>query len=437
MSETGQPLLTRYQVGGFVPKGSIRLSAVELFVVCSGVFLAPYVNLRFSEVFFTYSDFFFCLSFAILLISGSIQRRPLSEATPIWLFAFILMFVGLSIGSLYHNRPDRGQIVIAQYLYSYLFLMVILIRRDPRESYFLAAVFLASIILVDIYGLYSLYYIGHLPGEVKGAVTGGNRLATTLGNPNLAASMNALTMPILLYFWSSGRLKIYFALPLIAIILLTVVSTSSNSGLFIMMVSLSVFSASVLTIRQMLRLTLGIGILVAGFTTFGSTYLLPEAFQKRVLSAYTSGDVSEAGTYISRVELIKEAIDTIADERIIIVGIGANQFRERSVQNAPVHNLYLLLWVEGGILAVVGWVLFSGVGVLLWYSIRKAGGSQNELAVVATIVAVFLTIALFVPHMYARYWTLPVFLCFGLGLTQLKRAKVPSSSVLRFGRSKL
>ena len=148
-----------------------------------------------------------------------------------------------------------------------------------------------------------------------------------------------------------------------------------------------------------------------------------------MLSAYTSGNVSEAGTYISRVELIKEAIDMIADERIIVVGIGADQFRERSVQNAPVHNLYLLLWVEGGMLAVIGWVLFSGVGVLLWYAIRKAGGSQNALAVVATVVAVFLTIALFVHICTRRYWTLPVFLCFGLGLTQLKR--VESSDDLR------
>jgi O-antigen ligase len=424
MSDTGQLLLARHQFGGFVNKGGIRLSKIEIFIVCMAVFFAPYVNLRFSNLLFTYSDFFFCISLVILLISGRIQRRPLGEATPIWLFAFTLLFVGLSIGSLYHNDPYRGLITIAQYLYSYLFLMVILIRRDPRESYLLAAVFLASIILVDIYGIYRLFYVGYLPGEGRGAVTGAGRLATTLGNPNLAASINALTMPILLYFWSSGRLKFYFAVPLISIILFTVVSTSSNSGLFIMMVSLSVFSASVLTIRQMMCLTLGLSLLFAGFFTFGGANLLPETFQKRVLVSYTSGDISEAGTYISRMKLIEEAIDTIEDERIVVVGIGADQFRERSVLNAPVHNLYLLLWVEGGLLAVVGWILFSGVGVLLWISIRKAGGSQSTLAVIASTVAVFLTIALFVPHMYARYWTLPVFLCFGPGLAQLKRAKV-------------
>ena len=61
--------------------------------------------------------------------------------------------------------------------------------------------------------------------------------------------------------------------------LLTVVLTSSNSGLIIMLVSLLVFSASVLTMRLMLRLTLGMGVLVAVFTTFGSTEHLPERFR--------------------------------------------------------------------------------------------------------------------------------------------------------------
>ena len=119
---------------------------------------------------------------------------------------------------------------------------------------------------------------------------------------------------------------------------------------------------------------------------------------------------------------MEEAIEVISEERILIVGLGADQFRERSVQEAPVHNLYLLLWVEGGLLAVAGWVMFSGVGVLLWFAIRRAGGHKYALAAVATTLVVFLTIAMFNSHMYARYWTAPVFLCFGLGLTQLRGA---------------
>ena len=305
--------------------------------------------------------------------------------------------------------------------------MFVLIREDPREAYRIAAVFLATIILVDIQGIYAFYFVGYVPGG--GVVTGGRRLATVLRNPNLAAAINALTMPILMYFWSSGRMKIYFALPMVAISLVTVILTSSNSGLAIMAISLVVYLISIATPKLVIRLALGGVILVGAFTSLGGVDLLPATFQKRVVGALTSGDISEAGTYLSRADLISESISMISEERIIVVGIGADQFRERSVQEAPVHNLYLLLWVEGGLLAVIGWVLFCTVGVLLWFSIRKAGGSKPALAVVATAVAVFLTIALFNPHMYARYWTLPMFLCFGLGLTQLKR--VESSDEVR------
>ena len=412
MSDT---ISTQYRIDGYVPKGNLRLSTIERFIVYVGVFFAPYANLRFPGISFTLSDFFFCLSFVILVIAGRIQKWPLNEATQLWFVAFILLFVGLLIGSLAQGRPDRGLIAVAQYFFSYMILMTVLIREDRREVYRLAAIFLASMILVDIHGIHTFYFVGYVPGEGKGVVTGGKRLATVLGNPNLAASINALTMPILLYFWSSGRLKIYFALPLFAISLVTVLLTSSNSGLFLMVLCVAVFSVSATTTRLFLRLALGVAIFVGVFAVFGGTELLPATFHKRVLSGLTSGDFDEAGTFISRSELINEAIDIISEERILLVGLGADQFREISVQDAPVHNLYLLLWAEGGLLAVFGWIMFSGVGILLWFAIKKAGGDRHVLAMVATVVAVFLAIAVIHAHMYARYWTLPLFLCFGLG----------------------
>ncbi len=73
-------------------------------------------------------------------------------------------------------------------------------------------------------------------------------------------------------------------------------------------------------------------------------------------------------------------------------------------------------------LALVGWLMFSGVGMLLALAILKVGGDKRALAAVVTTILVFLVIALFNPHMYARYWTMPILLCFGLGLTQLRGA---------------
>jgi O-antigen ligase len=406
-------------LSGAAPGG---LSIIERIVVYTGVFLVPFANLRQPQVFFTLSDLFFCLSLIILVISGRIPNRPLEGATPAWLLAFTLLFVGIMAGSLLRGSPERGLIVTAQYLFSYLILLVVLVRRDPGEAYRLAAVFLAAIVLVDIHGIYTFYAVGYVPGEGKGVVTGGNRLATVLRNPNLAAAMNALAMPILLYFWASGRTRVFVALPVISIFLFTIVLTSSNSGLILATISLAVFATFIMTTRLLLRMMIALAVVGVAFMSFGGADLLPKTFHKRVLAAVTSGDASEAGTLISRTKLIEEAFDVISEEQIVIVGLGADQFRERSVQEAPVHNLYLLLWVEGGLLALTGWIMFSGVGVLLWFAIRGAGGDKYALAAVATTVVVFLTIAMFNPHMYARYWTAPVFLCFGLGLAELRRA---------------
>ena len=339
-------------VSGTAPSG---LSVLERTIVYPGVFLVPYTNLTLPHVFFSLA-IFSCLTFLLFLIAGRIPNRPLGRATPMWLLAFTLLFVGLMIGSLLRGSPERGLIVIA-YLFSYVILMLILVRKDPQEAHRLAAIFLTSIILIDIHGIYTFYAVGYVPET--GVVTGGLRLATVLKNPNLAASINALVMPILLYFWSSGRIKAFIALPAIAICLFTIVLTSSNSGLILITISLTVFTALIMTTQLLLRIPITLAIVGVAFVTFGGTDLLPKTFHKRVLSAPVSGDISEAGTLISRTELMKEAIEILSDDRILIVGLGADQFRERSVQEAPVHNLYLLLWVEGGLLAVVGWIMFS------------------------------------------------------------------------------
>ncbi|PDT52899.1 MULTISPECIES: O-antigen ligase family protein [Sinorhizobium] len=399
------------------------LPAIERAFLYMGVFLAPYATLRFSELFFTLSDFFFCLSLSLLFITGRIWSKPLGEATPLWLIAFTLLFVGLMVGSLLNDSPERGLIVTAQYLFAYVFLMFILIRDEPRVAYRLAAIFLVSMVLIDIHGIITFYTVGYVPGEGKGVVTGGRRLATVLRNPNLAAAMNALTLPIPLFLWATGRIKSYVALPVIAIFIGTVILTSSNSGLFVTLLCLGVFTAFLSTPKLLLRLALAGGILAAAVAGFGSKDLLPKTFQTRVLGALSSGDISEAGTFVSRAALIEEALQTISDKQIAFVGLGADEFRERSVQTAPVHNLYLLLWVEGGLLALLGWIMFSAVLLLHGLTLKRGGGDKRALAAMTTTIVVFLTIALFNPHMYARYWTIPIFLCCGLGLAQFRQTE--------------
>jgi O-antigen ligase len=406
----------------FIPrKGTISFTSIEQAILCLAVFLAPYSHLRIGELFFTASDLLFGVSLICLLLSRRMPASPLGGATPVWLVAFALLFGGLMMSSLVNGDAMRGAIVLAQYFFSYVVLMMIMVRDDVDLVHLMAAAFVVGLFFVDIHGIITFYTVGYVPGEGKGIVTGGKRLATVLRNPNLAAAMNALAMPFLLYFWSSGRWSNLIAFPVFIVFLLAVVLTSSNGGLLVTVLCLLVFIALVITPKLLLHLSLGGAALIATFISLGGETLLPNTFRTRVLGAISSGDISEAGTFVSRSDLMKEALTVISDKGILVLGLGADQFREISVQSAPVHNLYLLLWVEGGIFALLGWLLFATVGAQIWLALLKAGGSKQVLATIASTVSVLLAMAMFNAHMYARYWTVPLLLAYGLGIAHLRQ----------------
>src|SRR3546814_6239292 len=62
-------------------------------------------------------------------------------------------------------------------------------------------------------------------------------------------------------------------------------------------------------------------------------------------------------------DLIREAWGIVEDT--MIVGLGVDQYRTISFADTPVHNMYLLLWAEGGLLALLGWLLLMTISALV------------------------------------------------------------------------
>lgn len=406
------------------------LTGLERGCVYLAVFLAPVATLRFGGLLFTASDLLICLSLFFLLIGGRLNLFPLGRATPFWLFAFALLLVGL-LGSSVHGSPMRALVIIAQYFFAYVVLLYALVRDDDREVLRLAGLFLAGMIFADLYGLVAFYLVGYQEGSTM--VSGSKRLAGFFGTGNQNAAMNALTLPILLYFWLSGRLSPFLAIPALAVIAVTQVHTGSNSGLIITCVSLAVFLAGVMSWRVLWRLLLLLAATVLLLQVIGTEWL-PIAFQKRVLGALSSGDLSQAGTFDHRLALMREAADVIIDRGIVLLGIGADQYRIFSRYEVPVHNMYLLLWVEGGLLALLGWLLFAATVLMLAPVARRIGLDQHSGAAAMAITISFLFIGLSNPHMYARYWTIPLFLGLGLIMASMRRRRAAPPEVPEAGR---
>jgi O-antigen ligase len=122
-----------------------------------------------------------------------------------------------------------------------------------------------------------------------------------------------------------------------------------------------------------------------------------------------SGSLDAAGTFEDRVELMREAVELLDDT--MLVGLGADQYRVLSRFGLPVHNTFLLIWTEGGLPALIGWLsllLMVIVGAVLLAERRL------DAAVGCAVGLVFACIGFTTSHTYGRHLVVPVHL--GLAL---------------------
>ena len=254
-----------------------------------------------------------------------------------------------------------------------------------------------------------LYYSGY-SGNFS-FVTGNGRLAGFTGNPNTSAEVIALACPLAAYLWLSGRMPAYWTVPLLLVLALALILASSNSGIAMTAASMLVFVLLVRDVRILGRALAGLTVCVGLVFVWGS-YWLPATFEQRVLSAVRSGSLDEAGTYEDRVALMREALDMVDDT--MLVGVGVDQYRAISRYGAPVHNTYLLIWTEGGLPALIGWIALLTMILLGALFIPR-----RQPLVAATgfsVGLVFVMIGFTTGHVYARYAIVPLQLALALVL---------------------
>ena len=373
----------------------------ERLLLYAAVFFSPFLDLSAEAIYFTLSDSLYCAALVILLLRRCLPSAPLGFLVWPWITSFVLIVGGLLVSSMLEGDTERGVILLLQYSFCFIALPYILLGWNEKEAYRLLYVFLAGVIALDLHGILTFYLVGYVPGSP--VVSGSGRLETLSGSSNATACLNAMTIVTVLWLYLSGKLSFGLSAALFAVMLVTIVLTSSNGGILAMTTGILAFLACSLRLREMLKI-LPILILPGLFLLAGGAEYLPSTFQKRVLPALVSGDVSEAGTFESRSALMQEALDMINADQISLIGIGADQFRLKSVQEAPVHNAFLILWVEGGILSLLGWVLFCSLGFILWVVARRQGIMPYGRAAVFAAFIVFIVVANVSAHIYARYW---------------------------------
>ena len=404
-------------------------SRLETWTTYAGILLAPFINLR-IDIAFTLSSALYSLVFAMKLYRGTMPRSPLGVVAWTWFPALVLIVAGLHVSSLINGDPVRGMILTVQYGFGFLVLPFVLLRPTLDECYRMLVVFATSIVLLDLHGIATYFVVGYTPSSL--VVTGNLRLATLIANPNGAACINAVAILVLVWLLAEGRIGKLLGWVYLAVTVFSLVLTSSNTGLIVVVVGLLVYGGLTFQAKHFLRLAVALCIPV-GFVAGGGLDYLPHTFQKRVLAAVVEGDVSEAGTYMSRSDLNWEALDTIEKREILFLGLGADQFRDVSVQEVPVHNVFLILWVEGGILPLIGWLMLLSSGIVLWSRARSERIMRRGRAAALAAFACLLVISNARAHLYTPYLYTAMLLIMGPTLAGLRQNALSRRPASGFG----
>lgn len=383
----------------------------EFAIAAAAVFFLPFNFLRVDFAYITLSDLLCVASVGMRIAKAEIPSSPLGQATPLWLLGGAAMAGGLLLSSAAFGDPVRGVIVSAQYLFTYFIIPLVFLGRDWDQTIVLVKAFVAAVIAMCLFGVYLI----HVDGQTNTRFVSGNgRLRSFVERSNEAASVIAMTVPLILWLAEVGRLNRLLALAGIGICVYGTMLTGSNTGLGALVCAVGGFLAFALSPVRMAIGGAAAGAVTLALLSFGREQL-PAVFQRRVLAAIESGDIDQAGTFTHRLELILESTEIAG--RSMLLGIGADQYRVVSAWEAPVHNAYLLTWTEGGFPALLGFGMIITAFAVAGLAGAGRRGARLHAALAACTLIPFALLINAAPHVYGRFWVGP-FLC-GLAVARL------------------
>ncbi len=405
---------------------TVKAGRVALAVA---VFFGGYSLLRFGSINLTVSDVAFLGCALILLMQGRLNLMPYGAATPFWLFGLMLMLGGLFLSTLANGDPIRWVIVAAQYLMAFLLIPLVLNGEESRFTQRLPVFYMLGITLSETIGIASFFlftFQDTMSVFGDGFITGNGRIGAMSGEPNQNGAAVAFAFPMLIYALRKRFIPAFVGVPCGIILVWGVVLSASFTAFVASGIAIAV-TLAIMGMRYFVRAVLALSLAGALFAASGAP--LPKAFEARVGSAVTSGNLDQAGTFTDRSALAKEAWEVAEDT--LLIGLGVDRYREVSPHGAPVHTLHLLMLTEGGAVASLGLLIVLALLVILALSRMREQREESGLAI--AVVAVFLIYTLSVPHMYSRVWVMPVML--GLSTLYARRhgeAGRASSSVPQF-----
>lgn len=422
----GQPRRAGMDPFGLVISG---LATPTGLLVAAAVVLAPMNHVKLSAVYITASDIVALMAFILMLASRTLSIRFFGPATAFWFMSFFAFMGGLTVSSVINGNPLALPNILAQYGYSLLVLPMILGGRPYAQTIALVKLLVASYVFVMVFGAYVVHFVDD-PNRML--VSGSGRMRSLIQRENECAVHGAIAIVLVLGLYKMGEFKLRTVLLCLPPLIYGIMLTGSVSGLVATVFGVALLITIVGRFKY-LPFSAAAFIAIAGLMILFGDSFMPAVFQERVLNPLLDRNLSEAGTFSDRAQLMQEAFAIMKDT--IFVGLGAEQFSKVSSHHAAVHNTYLLAFVEGGMISMLGLIGFflSGI-VLIWAAIAERA---NRLAWAITLVVLLIYAVAFnmFPTFFARFWNVPWILLFSLTASTLRhplpRPPSPRMTVLR------
>lgn len=388
------------------------LETTEISCAIMGLLLSTFLSFRAPGISFTISDFFLTLAILLRCIR-TIPQSPIQSGTSLWMIGISMIIGGLLVGSIAHGNTQEGFVVVAQYFFSLVLLPLVILGRPHEEAVLLAKIGIYSIALNCLIGLiaYTVGYSGQDDRQFV-LVSGSGRITGLVDNPNSLAGLIVLWFPVLWYLGLTREFRPVVFVSLFTLTFVALIFTSSNSSLAGAIICAVIFLLLLGKLRFILIWSVMAAFVIAIILRWGET-ILPATFVRRVLSPILEGDLENAGTFEDRAGLMIEAWRFLPD--YMLIGMGGGQYREISPHNISVHNLYLLLANEGGLVALMGlFLVFFAAFFAAVVAKPETPHRRLARATVITITLTFAALAMNYTHVYQRAILLPWIVSIGL-----------------------
>tara|TARA_R110002110_G_scaffold2830_1_gene14162 strand:+ start:93406 stop:94659 length:1254 start_codon:yes stop_codon:yes gene_type:complete len=303
-------------------------------------------------------------------------RRYEASFISMLLICLLLIYLGFTLASLkYYNFNAFNYFSVNfQYLYSMLIFPLVIYLVFYSKSNIIIKGYITGIIFLMIFSYLVYLLLGYDGARALDWVQTNGRLTLWMGANTLCMHFVLGILIVLIQVididarYKFLKIAFYFLFMLIPVML-----TGSIGGLLILFLS-----SSFLVFLRFPKLSLlNLPIIFAAITLLGY-YLLNytdiQTVQRYV--ALFSGDIQAVGSYSDRQEGILLGFEIISQDSYIGVGAG----EAYGVMNQMVgfktipHNSLVMLWLEGGILALLGgilWFLFFLGWVLINFKSRQ------------------------------------------------------------------